>query len=141
MTLLQAAFSHNAFAKDWTGKPGGYRRLVDEHRVAGPVIITHTRNDKAVGIAYAIASSIAGPDLPPRRRQRQPLRRAGQQRRPAHARGNDQLTLHGEHDRYQFDPRRDPQPARRQVRHRPRRRAQRAVANAVLQNLLTATRA
>ena len=60
VSLLQAAFSHNAFAEDFEGKPGGFRRLVDEHRVGGPVIITHTRNDKAVGIAYAIASSIAG---------------------------------------------------------------------------------
>ncbi len=60
LNLLQAAFSHNAFAKEWQpGRPGGFRRLVDEHRVAGSTIITHTRNDKAVGIAYAIASSIA----------------------------------------------------------------------------------
>lgn len=60
LNLLQAAFSHNAFAKEWQpGRPGGFRRMVDEHRVAGSTIITHTRNDKAVGIAYAIASSIA----------------------------------------------------------------------------------
>lgn len=60
MSLLQAAFSHNAFARDFAGSPGGYRPIVDEHRVSGPLIITHTRNDKAVGIAYAIASSLAG---------------------------------------------------------------------------------
>ena len=60
LNLLQAAFSHNAFAKEWEpGRPGGFRRMVDEHRVSGSTIITHTRNDKAVGIAYAIASSIA----------------------------------------------------------------------------------
>jgi hypothetical protein len=60
LNLLQAAFSHNSFAKAWQpGHPGGFRRMVDEHRVAGSTIITHTRNDKAVGIAYAIASSIA----------------------------------------------------------------------------------
>ena len=60
LSLLQAAFSHNAFAKEWEpGRPGGFRRMVDEHRVSGSTIITHTRNDKAVGIAYAIASSIA----------------------------------------------------------------------------------
>jgi hypothetical protein len=33
--------------------------MVDQHRLSGSTIITHTRNDKAVGIAYAIASSIA----------------------------------------------------------------------------------
>ncbi len=60
VNLLQAAFSHNSFAKEWEpGHPGGFRRMVDEHRVSGSTIITHTRNDKAVGIAYAIASSIA----------------------------------------------------------------------------------
>lgn len=60
LSLLQAAFSHNAFAKEWEpGRPGGFRRMVDQHRVSGSTIITHTRNDKAVGIAYAIASSIA----------------------------------------------------------------------------------
>ena len=60
LNLLQAAFSHNSFAKEWQpGRPGGFRRLVDDHRVSGSTIITHTRNDKAVGIAYAIASSIA----------------------------------------------------------------------------------
>ena len=60
LSLLQAAFSHNSFAKEWQpGRPGGFRRVVDEHRVSGSTIITHTRNDKAVGIAYAIASSIA----------------------------------------------------------------------------------
>ncbi len=60
LNLLQAAFSHNSFAREWApGRPGGFRRMVDEHRVSGSTIITHTRNDKAVGIAYAIASSIA----------------------------------------------------------------------------------
>ncbi len=61
MSLLQAAFSHNAFADAWEPKkPGGFRTMIDAQRVAGPMAITHTRNDKAVGIAYAMASSIAG---------------------------------------------------------------------------------
>jgi hypothetical protein len=60
LSLLQAAFSHNAFAREWEpGRPGGFRRMVEERRISGSTIITHTRNDKAVGIAYAIASSIA----------------------------------------------------------------------------------
>ncbi len=61
MSLLQAAFSHNSFAREWEpGHPGGFRRMVDERRLSGPMVVTHTRNDKAVGIAYAIASSVAG---------------------------------------------------------------------------------
>jgi len=58
MTLLQGAFSHYSFssALDDSKKPGFYRNLVTEHRVSGPIIITHTRADKAVGTAYAIAS-------------------------------------------------------------------------------------
>ena len=33
---------------------------IDETRISGPIIITHTKNDKAVGIAYPLASRIAG---------------------------------------------------------------------------------
>src|ERR1041385_1237251 len=62
MSLLQAAFSHYAFSAsyDATKTPGFFRNLIDEARVSGPVIITHTRADKAVGVAYAIASRTAG---------------------------------------------------------------------------------
>ena len=61
ISLLQGAFSHNSFAVDWVpGQNGGFRHLIDDKCITGPMIITHTRNDKAVGIAYAIASSIAG---------------------------------------------------------------------------------
>jgi hypothetical protein len=61
VSLLQAAFSHNSFAKKWPhGPDGGFRHLITAGNVAGPVIVTHTRNDTAVGIAYAIASRIAG---------------------------------------------------------------------------------
>ncbi|KWW97824.1 hypothetical protein TH66_20525 [Carbonactinospora thermoautotrophica] len=61
LTLLQAAFSHYGFADDWEpGKDGLFRGLVTGRHVAGPVLITHTANDKAVGIAYALASRIAG---------------------------------------------------------------------------------
>jgi hypothetical protein len=61
MSLLQAAFSHYGFADDWEpGKDGLFRPVVLTHRISGPTIITHTQNDKAVGIAYAIASRIAG---------------------------------------------------------------------------------
>lgn len=61
LSLLQAAFSHNSFAVQWQpGSNGGFRHLIDAGSVSGPLIITHTRNDQAVGTAYAIASSIAG---------------------------------------------------------------------------------
>ena len=63
MALLQAAFSHFAFAKGYDKsktKDGLFRAVVAESRVAGPIVITHTRNDTAVGIAYAIASRVAG---------------------------------------------------------------------------------
>ena len=61
MTLLQGAFSHNGFAKKYDGKNDGFfRRVVDQKLVAGPVLISHTANDQAVGIAYAYASRISG---------------------------------------------------------------------------------
>jgi hypothetical protein len=61
LSLLQGAFSHYSFAKDWEpGKDGAYRVVLADPKVAGPLIVTHTRNDRLVGIAYAIASRIAG---------------------------------------------------------------------------------
>ena len=61
MSLLQAAFSHNALSGDFGGgKKGAFRALIDEKRISGPIIITHTKNDKAVGVAYPLASRIAG---------------------------------------------------------------------------------
>ena len=63
MLLLQAAFSHNAFAlpfvadgRDYTGY---FRGVVEGGKIAGPIIITHTANDRAVGLAYASASRLA----------------------------------------------------------------------------------
>jgi hypothetical protein len=61
MTLLQGAFSHNGFASKFDGtNDGGFRQVVAQKKVRGPILITHTRNDKAVGVAYPIASRIAG---------------------------------------------------------------------------------
>jgi pimeloyl-ACP methyl ester carboxylesterase len=61
LTLLQGAFSHYGFTKDYadTGKDGAFVQAVDSGRILGPVVITHTHNDKAVGLAYAIASRLA----------------------------------------------------------------------------------
>jgi hypothetical protein len=61
MSLLQAAFSHYGFAQSYDGSHDGFfRRVVtDPARVRGPLIITFTSKDKAVGLAYPIASRIA----------------------------------------------------------------------------------
>jgi hypothetical protein len=55
MTLLQAAFSHNGFSKK---KNGFFRAVVEHKRVHGPILITHSILDRAVGIAYPLASRI-----------------------------------------------------------------------------------
>lgn len=64
MSLLQAAFSHNGFANKFgkQGKQGHYRGVVTQGCVSGPILITHTHNDKAVGLAYALASRFSGVD-------------------------------------------------------------------------------
>lgn len=59
--LLQAAFSHNGFASRYDGlHDGAFRDVVARRRVAGPILITHTHNDKALTWAYEIASRLAG---------------------------------------------------------------------------------
>jgi hypothetical protein len=61
LMLLQAAFSHNGFGENFAGsKKGFFRTVVTERRVAGPIIISHSILDRAVGLAYPIASRIAG---------------------------------------------------------------------------------
>jgi len=61
MTLLQGAFSHNGFAAKFDQtNDGAFRQVAAGQKVRGPILITHTRNDKAVGIAFPIASRIAG---------------------------------------------------------------------------------
>ncbi|GAB7007058.1 hypothetical protein JCM18899A_45310 [Nocardioides sp. AN3] len=60
LVLLQAAFSHNGLARLFDGKhDGAFRTVLADRRVNGPVVITHTKNDEAVGIAYPLASRIA----------------------------------------------------------------------------------
>ncbi len=60
LTLLQGAFSHHGFAPSVNGKPGAFRDVVAKSRVNGTISATHTRNDKAVGLAYALAARVAG---------------------------------------------------------------------------------
>jgi pimeloyl-ACP methyl ester carboxylesterase len=61
LVLLQAAFSHYSFAVAYDGTHDGYfRRVVtDPTRVRGSLVITFTAKDKAVGLAYPIASRVA----------------------------------------------------------------------------------
>lgn len=62
MTLLQAAFSHNAFSDGSTGHPLGFFRSVvaAPARLSGPLLVSHTSRDLPVGLAYPLASRIAG---------------------------------------------------------------------------------
>ena len=63
LTLLQAAFSHNGFAVKFDGvKNGGFRSVVSAHKVSGPIVVTYSSHDSAVGRAYPLASRIAGQD-------------------------------------------------------------------------------
>ena len=57
MSLLQTAFSHNGFSKSMNGF---FRSVVDNQRIKGPILVTHTPNDRAVGIAYPVASRLSG---------------------------------------------------------------------------------
>lgn len=60
LTLLQGAFSHYGFTRDFadSGRDGAFVAAAEE-RVTGPLVITHTHNDRAVGLAYAVASRLA----------------------------------------------------------------------------------
>jgi hypothetical protein len=62
VSLLQGAFSHFGFARDYDddGSDGAFRRLLTGGQLTGPVVVTHTVNDRAVGLAYAVASRLAG---------------------------------------------------------------------------------
>ncbi|MFI4973077.1 MAG: hypothetical protein ACHP84_00900 [Caulobacterales bacterium] len=60
LTLLQGAFSHNALSAAFgSGDVGAYATVLASGKVAGPITITHTHNDSACTIAYALASRLA----------------------------------------------------------------------------------
>jgi hypothetical protein len=61
ISLLQAAYSHNGLGQNYDGEQhdGAFRALLGERRASGPIVITHTKNDRAVGIAYPLASRIS----------------------------------------------------------------------------------
>jgi hypothetical protein len=62
MTLLEAAYSHNGLALDWDptkpGSNGAFRSILDQTKVKGPILITHSSHDFPVGTAYPIASRL-----------------------------------------------------------------------------------
>jgi hypothetical protein len=59
LTILQGAYSHNALARQIRpGLAGPFASVVGKPR--GPITITHTHNDLACTVAYALASRIAG---------------------------------------------------------------------------------
>lgn len=57
LTLLQGAFSHNAMAPDFQGKPGAFAAVAEGG--VGLIAITHTHNDRACTLAYAVASRLS----------------------------------------------------------------------------------
>jgi hypothetical protein len=61
LTLLLGAFSAFAFAKEvpGTGRPGCYRPLLDERRVAGSIVVLRSAYDRALGSLYpAVTGSV-----------------------------------------------------------------------------------
>jgi hypothetical protein len=60
LSLLQAAYSHYGFAQDYDGQnhDGFFRDVVASGKVRGPIIITHSVHDQAVGLAYPIVSRL-----------------------------------------------------------------------------------
>jgi pimeloyl-ACP methyl ester carboxylesterase len=61
ITLLQGAFSHYGFTANYngSGKDGAFRSVLTGGHLQGPVVVTHTYNDKVVKWSYAIASRLA----------------------------------------------------------------------------------
>ena len=57
MSLLQAAFSQNGFSKV---RQGFFRSVISGRRVSGPILVTNTKKDLSVGLAYPAASRISG---------------------------------------------------------------------------------
>jgi pimeloyl-ACP methyl ester carboxylesterase len=63
LLLLQAAYSHNGLALNFEANQNGFFHSVfDSHKVTGPILITHSKNDSAVGLAYPLASRLNGAD-------------------------------------------------------------------------------
>ncbi|WP_204376116.1 hypothetical protein, partial [Hymenobacter coccineus] len=60
LTLLQAAYSHYGLSNNYDGThPGFFRAVLTLPAVRGPVLITHSDHDSAVGTMYPLASMLA----------------------------------------------------------------------------------
>ena len=64
LLLLQAAYSQNGLAVNFDGRGtnGFFHRILTERKVGGPILVTHSRRDEALGMAYPLASRLHGPD-------------------------------------------------------------------------------
>jgi hypothetical protein len=61
LLLLQGAFSHNGFALEGDKTPrGAFRDVLEKKKVSGPIVISHSDKDSAVGGAYPLASRLSG---------------------------------------------------------------------------------
>jgi len=59
LSLLQSAFSHWAFSPSYDGEHHGlFHSAFAQQRIRGATIVTYTSNDRAVGLAYPIASRL-----------------------------------------------------------------------------------
>jgi pimeloyl-ACP methyl ester carboxylesterase len=106
VSLLQAAYSHNGLAQRFDGeKDGFFRKLLSQRRASGPILITHTKKDKAVGVAYPLASRIARENAAALGDENDPyggMGRNGAQRTPEAAdHAGDLLEVGG---KYEFEP-------------------------------------
>jgi pimeloyl-ACP methyl ester carboxylesterase len=61
LMLVQGAYSHNGLAENFDGdrNDGFFRKVISKQRGSGPILITHTKNDTAVGVAYPLASRLS----------------------------------------------------------------------------------
>lgn len=64
LLLLQAAYSQNGLALNFDGRGtnGFFYRILTERKVDGPILITHSKQDEALGLAYPLASRLHRPD-------------------------------------------------------------------------------
>lgn len=61
LALLQAAFSHYGFAQRWDGRQDGlFRGVLSGGALRGVGVISHSVHDIPVGMAYPLASRLAG---------------------------------------------------------------------------------
>ena len=62
LLLLQAAYSHNGLSRDFDGKGthGFFHAVLQNRKVTGPILITHSNHDRALGLAYPLASRLNG---------------------------------------------------------------------------------